>query len=387
MHPFYLQKERFFVRTQKTVGFTDLPIDFLNVKTRFSTRCCLARNRHLEEHTEDEYLIEHRVPYCTHCQFRTTMMDPQQSTNAVPESPPVTSFTDDPKVRDIFLTQDGDYFGLVLVTGWRFDQELIRRPYSSLLRHVVECFDPQDLVGSGSPDTTSQTQLSSESSAVYLYPPEHLHITVATFARPSPKQENKHYRRDGFDVDEFQDTYKNLLSRAAQSSDWPTEPMKFVVKSVSIGSKAGIILWEDITGGITKIRSCLRQAASGTTFQNTCNDDTTDDTTSTCTPIEIEDVPNIIHTTFLRFQSVPTTPYHVVQERFLTKVKPCIVEIFSVPSNESSSSLSSSPAQASTKTLLVADTVKLVCESSPYMHVPHDENHILSSIFVGKVQS
>mmetsp|Transcript_46841 Transcript_46841/g.114236 ORF Transcript_46841/g.114236 Transcript_46841/m.114236 type:complete len:295 (-) Transcript_46841:1102-1986(-) len=291
-------------------------------------------------------------------------------------------FEADPKVRDIFVTQDGDYFGLVLVTGWRFDQELIQRPYTSrLLEKIQSCFDSEDLVvgeGLGIPSSSSLPSPSSPDKtraddcdvdhrpAVYLYPPEHLHITVATFARPCPKKDSKYFcQNKDFNVEEFQRKYKDLIIQASHDEDWPSEPMKFVVQNVRIATKAGIILWDDITGGITKIRNCLRKASEKT-------------------GIEIEDIPNIIHTTFMRYDSVPTTPYHIVQERFESNVVPHIQQLFSSDSQpgKHTSSSSTSMTRMDDTIEFVADNIKLVSESSPYMHVDADEEHVLLSVNV-----
>ena len=308
-------------------------------------------------------------------------------------------FEADPKVRDIFVTQDGDYFGLVLVSGWRFDQGLMERPYGRLLENIQQCFDPQDLVAtegqripsSASPSSSSDDHHANDfcdvqkhRPAVYLYPPEHLHITVATFARPCPRKDSKYFcQNEDFDVEGFQQKYKDLIVMASRDDDWPSEPMKFVFRNVRIATKAGIILWDDITGGISRIRNCLRKASERT-------------------GIEIEDVPNIIHSTFMRYESTPAAPYHVVQERLESNVIPHIQQLFSHNSQQgkhdtsSSSSSSSSSSTATTTTTttktddtirFIADNVKLVNESSPYMHVPDDQDHVLLSVNVGTSRS
>jgi len=67
--------------------------------------------------------------------------------------------------------------------------------------------------------------------------------------------------------------------------------------------------------------------------------------------------PGIIHSTFLRFGRDPITKGDVVQERF-QEVSKDVKDIFGT---------------------IEVDCVRLVVERVPYMHIPFDESHVLTS--------
>jgi hypothetical protein len=251
---------------------------------------------------------------------------------------PATVFEVDPKVSDIFTCQDGDYYGLVLVAGWP-PEETVDAPYQTFLQYVRGCFEdyPSDLLSS-QVDDDGQTL----PAAVYLYPTIHLHVTIATFA---PPERNQHKDVKDYYAD-FQAARQNLVKEASKLPEWPKGPIRLVIDSTQLGSKAGILLWRDESGGIAAIRKCLQTAVANQ------NDD--DD------HLHIHAIPGIIHSTFLRFSQVPRTPGETVQERYLSNVVPNVSKIFHAP--------------------ILAKTVKLVCESTPYMHVPDDEQHVLLNI-------
>jgi hypothetical protein len=262
-----------------------------------------------------------------------------------PRDGPATVFEADPKVRDIFNTKDGDYFGLVLVAGWPPNPAVMDPPYQEFLDSVRECFEESDLRASTTPspgqddscgDAVAVAAISpSMPPAVYLYPSCHLHITLATFAPPERKDSTK----DAIgDHDRFVADYVNLVQEASRRPEWPIEPIQLVVDSTQLGSKAGILLWRDISGTVVRIRECLRNTALER-------------------QMEIHAVPGIIHSTFLRFSQIPNTPGDTVQERYKSKVVPRVTTIFDTP--------------------VVANTIKLVCESTPYMHIPDDDEHVM----------
>ena len=102
-------------------------------------------------------------------------MQQNQTNNIKPRDGPATAFEADPIVSDIFTCNDGDYFGLVLVTNWPPPIDFMDKPYQKFLTAVRTCFNRQDFISNNS---------ESHVPAVYLYPTVHLHITLATFIRP-----------------------------------------------------------------------------------------------------------------------------------------------------------------------------------------------------------
>jgi hypothetical protein len=92
--------------------------------------------------------------------------------------------------------------------------------------------------------------------------------------------------------------WKKVLLRASSSDDWPRRPLKLQLDSAQIGNRAGILLWKEHTGGIAKMRSCLRAAANE------------EDPSSDLVRDHLR-IPDIIHTTFLRYHQEgegPETP-------------------------------------------------------------------------------
>jgi hypothetical protein len=264
------------------------------------------------------------------------MSQEQLSPPPRPRDGPATTFEADPKVNDIFTGKDGDYFGLVLVAGWPVDlPHSIQEPYQAWLEQLQGCFDQQDLM-----TTTNQTL----PPPVYLYPSMHLHVTIATFA-PSEKKRGEHDNIPNFDYDHFQNKYRTLVQEASKLPDWPQQNIQLQFQSAQLGSKAGILLWDDPSGTIQTMRDCLKQAAAKR-------------------GMEISGIPSIIHSTFLRFSQVPQTPGEVVQERFQSQVIPNAKEMFDKPIN--------------------ITTAKLVCESTPYMHIPDDDQHTFLTLQLGK---
>lgn len=308
----------------------------------------------------------------------------QQQQQQQPRDGPSTVFEADPKVVDIFTTKDGDYFGLVLVTGWRFNPVVMDPPYNKFLTAVKGCFDESDLVvqhaqvaadtaaaaatvtysskeysgdniddaveppppataaeaaQTASPASQASSSMPTLPPAVYLYPSCHLHITLATFAPPERKKKDGMTKADyeGFIAD-----YVSLVQEASRRPNWPTGPIELVVESTQLGSKAGILLWKDISGGVTKIRQCLQE----TSLQRRMN---------------ICAVPGIIHSTFLRFSKCPATLGGTIQERYQTNVVPQVRTIFGT-------------------TPFTTNSVKLAIESSPYMHIPDDQDHVALTI-------
>lgn len=258
--------------------------------------------------------------------------DPSKPTSQQhkPLDGPATTFEADPFVADIPTCDDGDYFGLVLVTNWPPTSN-IEGSYRDFREAVASCFDPEDTSG--------------ESPAVYFQPTEHLHITLSTFVRIAKIDDAS--TDDEWSSDERRRDSQNraiaLVQAASALPDWPTDPIRLVVDSAQIGNRAGIVLWKDLSGGIDVIRRCLAQSST----------------------VESQDypvIPGIIHSTVLRFASVPKTPGEQVQEAFQSRILGNIgTDLF--PS----------------ETIFVTTRVQLALETSPYMHIPDDSDHVLWS--------
>ena len=260
-----------------------------------------------------------------------------------PDDGPAITFIRDPMVATLFTKED-DYFGLVLVAGWPVNQAM-NLAYNSFLRTVRKCFHKSDLGNNGEKPPN-----------VYLYPADCLHVTIATLYRVQRKQPN-------FDKDYYTgltNKYVDLVKAASQRKKWPkyvirndrsSSPLNFQLESVQLGQNAGILLWKENSGCVNDMRMCIQEEA----FHR---------------GIEVHKVPNIIHSTFLRFGDVPTNSGSgdEIQQKFQKSVVPNVHQIFS-------------PICAPTDiSAWDGSLCKLVCETTPYMHIPDDEDHVVMKI-------
>ena len=229
---------------------------------------------------------------------------------------PATCFQADPIVQAI-LNKDQGYVGLVLVAGWPPQTET-NAPYSNFIESVKECFDPVDL--------------DSDRPAVYLYPLPFLHVTISTLLPIQTGQEG------GTVFESSRQAWIELVSTtASQHPDWPTSPLQLEIDAAQIGTKAGVLLWKETTGGLEAMRTCLANEALKH-------------------GMKINKIPKIVHSSFLRFSKVPFTDGATVQERFQSKVLPRLKKFFSQP--------------------FEAKDAKLACGRTPYMHIPNDSKHV-----------
>jgi hypothetical protein len=266
-----------------------------------------------------------------------------------PRDGPAAVFEADPLVPDIFTGEDGDYFGLVLVTNWPVSPlDVMDDPYRRFLAAVRSCFRDEDV----SPSDAHPASLP----AVYLYPTEHLHVTLASFHRPTKVADSPELSGDAQRAKKRKAL--ELVRSASKLPGWPKEPLRLVVDSAQIGTRAGILLWKDLSGGVDAIRNCLREAL----------DDAGGPAGGKPTDASI---PGIIHSTFLRFTGVPETPGEDVQVAFGSRGLAAPAEEYFRASGGDATAATGAPL------VLRADTVRLVSESVPYMHLPNDDEHVL----------
>lgn len=258
------------------------------------------------------------------------------SNNNRPQDPPATQFESDPILKDLLLPADErpEYFGLVLVAAWPPSQEVIATPYNNFINQVRQCFDEKDLMKTGESPPS-----------VYLYDSAYLHVTIATLHPLRPrKNNNESDDDDSIYFKSLEESWKLFVKDAAKHSDWPKAPLRFQIDSCQIGTRAGIVLWKETTGGLRTIRTILSLVAEAREEQN----------------FKIHSVPGIIHSTFLRFHDVPTTDGEIVQSTFQTNVLNNLNDMFK-------------------DVTMTSPDIKLVCERIPYMHSPNDEHHVIAT--------
>ena len=173
-----------------------------------------------------------------------------------------------------------------------------------------------------------------KSSTMLFLPLESLHITVATLmsARKTTKNDVQKQQQQQ-QQDETVRRWKELLVRASQHEGWPkTKKLRLKIRGALITESAGILLWDDLSNGIWKIRQCLHSAvkdeekreqeqerhiataaAAGGATQHDNNDQHHDSSSSCsssprCSNDGFMDgfrTPDIIHTTFMRYRTPP----------------------------------------------------------------------------------
>jgi|AntRauTorckE5430_2_1112549.scaffolds.fasta_scaffold19398_1 hypothetical protein len=223
--------------------------------------------------------------------------------------------------------QPGKLHGIVLIANWP-SKEAFTAPYENFLPRLKSCFDAQDL------EVIDEDEIP----AAYFYPPGTLHITIATFIPfHEPMVPNK---------EEYTSACVDIMEKAFAREDWPRESFQVELDSVQIGSRAGIFLWKNEDGMVAKMRQIVQEEYNASFEKN-----------SNVLNHRKLSVPGIIHSTFLRFGRVPMTDGMVVQERFKEAVKG-LVESFGK---------------------MEVHCTRLVIERSPYMHIPFNDQHVLTS--------
>lgn len=276
-----------------------------------------------------------------------------------PKDGPATSFEADELAKLLVENKDKDTtYGLVLVAAWP-PSFAWREIYASRIRpRLAACF-PSDIMEDSS---------ASSSSSVYIYPPEALHVTLATFWSIHCKETIS----QGQAVD-LERSVKAVVERAWQQyqNKFPNE-RHFVleVESAQIGTKAGIILWKESSGRLHAFRRVLHQ-----TCQEECQR-LEEPWSLQGEPVDANSmfvrqalsqikVPDIVHSTVVRFAETPVTKGVVVQSNFERFILDKLATEL-VPQS------------------LHVPTIKLVCERQPYMHVPPDDRHVLWANTLGQ---
>jgi hypothetical protein len=248
------------------------------------------------------------------------------------------AFEADERVAPLVEAGHAETFGLVLVAGWPKFRNDILKPYYRLKASVELCFDESDVA----------SYERAKVPPVYLYPATALHVTVATLH--SINEQDPGVLVPTERQNQLKAAWTNVVRQASQLQEWPTAPLELVLDSAQIGTRAGILLWNETTGGIESMRQCIRTICNTPSIRDELHKDyniSVDDTLM---------LPSIIHSTFLRFYRVPETPATVVQQRFRETVQPRLREFFPSP--------------------IRVTTATLVCERIPFMHIPADDHHV-----------
>jgi hypothetical protein len=167
-----------------------------------------------------------------------------------------------------------------------------------------------------------------EKQAIYIYPIPHLHITIGTlynFKHAWPESPEKCLQY-----------WKECFKRLKQTSK--NQSFRLILDTINLSKAAGFFQFKDETNGIGNIRQSIREICKPEDGQPAIS------------------VPNIVHSSFLRFIKKPQDP-----EKFEEKFHRIANEILA-------------------KTNTISFEINEIClafEARPYMHIDCDEIHIL----------
>jgi hypothetical protein len=201
-------------------------------------------------------------------------------------------FQVDPLLPYLFEGKQDDSFCLGLIVNWP-PPLVMQKDYESFVSKVQQLFQQDE-------------------DSFYFLPFQTLHITVATLY-PATRLD----AMENVSIDQIKKDWKDILLRTSKLPEWPKDPLHFSVESSQIGARAGILLWKEHTGGLDRIRSCLARAVedSGVTMKTHLE--------------EYMRIPDIIHSTFVRYAKQPTSSPQMLQEQLKTHVP--IHEVFTRP--------------------------------------------------------
>lgn len=170
-----------------------------------------------------------------------------------------------------------------------------------------------------------------EKHAVYLYPLAHLHVTIATlynFKHPPPAA-----------PDRCLQYWKERFAKLKEHSQ--NKPIRLQLDAIQLSKAAGYFQFKDENAAVIDLRRSIVE---------------------TCVPEEGQaplHVPNIVHTSFLRFAHKPAEPA-LFEEKFRRVCREVLAKTGEI--------------------CLDVDEICLALESRCYMHIDCDESHILDTM-------
>ena len=296
----------------------------------------------------------------------------------------------------------GDEFGPVLVTGWPLcsSSQLgggFKDEYEEFKRDVKKCFNEVDIERTTDDDFPN----------VYLYPYSCLHITIATF-RAFTTTTTNHQKLTTIQQQKMMEEWKSFLLMASKRPSWPSKgsSFEFQIESAQIGTKAGILLWNERTGNLHAIRQTLQLELNEYYKKKKKHNHEKDQVnpkknilsnTGNYTHLQNDDdpfqslletfkIPNIVHSTFMRFHKEPQSNPSEVQKKFhnffLSPLTNKYKKTTSKEDQQEPSSKTSKLNKLFNNIILQTNTIHFVNERTPYMHVPFDNDHIIASIML-----
>lgn len=245
---------------------------------------------------------------------------PSQSTTTVVNNDDDV-FLDDPLLPAVHRNKEDDYFCLGLVANWP-NASSTTRTDGSRPRRLSQPYNASNYERFVSAVKTECFR--GETDLLFFLPFHALHITIASLfparltcemprwnteatieATAAAAAAATTTNTDGDSSEnysrtmcrsEFLKAWNEILLRASSNKEWPKRPLELELDSAQIRNRAGILLWKEHTGGLEEMRRCIELAA---------NEEFLSSPTAQCFPrsviLEHLRIPNIIHTTFLRY--------------------------------------------------------------------------------------
>jgi len=278
--------------------------------------------------------------------------DTQQFVVTVVPNAPATSFVPDDvdMVRPLQEEPPSAWpetFGLVLVAGWP-PSTAVQQDYTTRIVPLLrQCLDDDD-----------------PAAAAYVYPSTALHCTLATLWPFVPsRQRNQQPVATRHEQDELSQHATRVVQRALtrwkqqqqqqqQQVDGKAAPLSLQLHSCQLGAKAAILLWKDSSGQVRRLRSLLRQEIE--------DDNNISEENRTAQQLLAQGlhIPDILHTTVLRFSRTPPGDGAQIQANFQR-------------------ALGGQQSPPMVQLQWDIDSITLVCERRPYMHHVDDEGDVL----------
>ncbi|CAF0776393.1 unnamed protein product [Didymodactylos carnosus] len=238
------------------------------------------------------------------------------------------NFQTDPYIEKLAVNEKEETFGLIICALFHAPQPRTLDLFYNRLFHEFNSVLDDD-----------------EKQSIYLYPNYALHITIATLINFKTMTGLKNEEERKSMIDHWSDKSKLMKARMSQIKSFYIE-----INSIQLSPAAGYIQYSDASDNqIQQLRDYIKQ---------TCIIDNDNEQLSSRVHI-----PDIIHTTFLRFKQNTIKNSQTFIEKFQTinnrlKEQPIItIEI---------------------------DEICIACETHPYMHIPNDSDHVLKHIHLMK---
>ena len=134
----------------------------------------------------------------------------------------------------------------------------------------------------------------------YIYPPSTLHITVATI-RPF----NSGKALTPAELETEMKVWRPVLERARANDKWPRGGFALRMDPPTLGKTAAIFRYEDIDGGIEKMRECLQESIAEAGGVSGVGSDTRGGKSLPGSQAPPPHIPDIVHSTLMRWAGEP----------------------------------------------------------------------------------